>query len=202
MTTPNALNDRKTRIQHAKAFLTDHPQETITTASRIYQLSRTTLSSSISATQKPLRKGGQNRILTPSQEQSLNRFIQSYLNHSQLPTRGVVLGAITCLRKLDGKPRPSDSWFTKWWKTQPIHKITTKPIARDRISAQDVKEVKEWFKKYKEVVKKYQVQSQDIFNFDETGFRVGCPKGEEIFVPLDVKEVKILYLYKSFTNNL
>jgi hypothetical protein len=38
-------------------------------------------------------------------------------------------------------------------------------------------------------VKKYQVRSQDIFNFDETGFRVSCPKGEEIFVPLDVKEV-------------
>ncbi len=203
MTTPNALLDQKTRIQHAKAFLIDNPQETIATASRIFQLSRTTLSSSIYATPKPyLRKGGQNRILTPSQEQSLNRFIQSYLNHSQLPTRGVVLGAITCLRKLDGKPRPSDSWFTKWWKTQPIHKITTKPIARDRISAQDVKEVKEWFKKYKEAVKKYQVQRQDIFNFDETGFRVGCPKGEEIFVPLDVKEVRILYLYKSFTNKL
>jgi hypothetical protein len=201
MTTPNALLDQKTRIQHAKAFLIDNPQETIATASRIFQLSRTTLSSSIYA--KPyLRKGGQNRILTPSQEQSLNRFIQSYLNHGQLPTRGVVLGAISHLRKLDGKPRPSDSWFTKWWKTQPIHKITTKPIARDRVSAQDVKEVKEWFKKYKEAVKKYQVQRQDIFNFDETGFRVGCPKGEEIFVPLDVKEVRILYLYKSFTNKL
>ena len=109
MTTPNALNDRKTRIQHVKAFLTDHPQETITTASRIYRLSRTTLNSSISATPKPLRKGGQNRILTRSQEQSLNRFIQSYLNYSQLPTRGVVLSAITYLQKLDGKPRPSNS---------------------------------------------------------------------------------------------
>src|SRR3981189_3783942 len=124
MTTPNALLDQKTRIQHAKAFLIDNPQETIATASRIFRLSRTTLSSSIHAKPKPyLRKGGQNRILTPSQEQSLNRFIQSYLNHGQLPTRGVVLGAITCLRKLEGKARPSESWFTKWWKTQPIHKI-------------------------------------------------------------------------------
>ena len=30
---------------------------------------------------------------------------------------------------------------------------------------------------------------EDIWNFDETGFRIGCPKGEEIYVPLDVKEV-------------
>jgi hypothetical protein len=27
-----------------------------------------------------------------------------------------------------------------------------------------------------------------IYNFDETGARVGCPKGEEILVPIDVKE--------------
>jgi hypothetical protein len=193
MTTPNALDDQKTRIQHAKTFLTDHPEETIATASRIFKLSRTTLSSSIHATPY-VRQGGHNRILTPSQEQSLHRFIKSYLDHNQLPTQGVVLGAITYLRRLESRPPPSDSWFKKWWKTQPMHKIKTKPIARDRISAQDTKEVKEWFKKYKEVVDKYQVQKKDIFNFDETGFRVGCPRGEEIYVPLDVKEVRIILL--------
>jgi hypothetical protein len=53
MTTPNALNDRKTRIQLAKAFLTEHPKESITTASKIYQLTRTTLSSSIHAPHVP-----------------------------------------------------------------------------------------------------------------------------------------------------
>jgi hypothetical protein len=200
MTTPNALDDQKTRIQHAKAFLTEHPEETITTASRIFKLSRTTLSSSIHATPH-VRHGGQNRILTPSQEQSINRFIQSYLDHNQLPTKGVILGAITYLRRLESLPPPSNSWFKKWWKTQPIHKIRTKPIARVRISAQDTKEVKEWFKKYKEAVDKYQVQKENIFNFDETGFRVGCPRGEEIYVPLDVKEVRIIYFISNLLTN-
>jgi hypothetical protein len=112
-----------------------------------------------------------------------------------------ILGAITHLRKLESLPPPSESWFKKWWKTQPIHKIKTKPIARDRISAQDTKEVKEWFKKYREVVDKYHVQKQDIFNFDETGFRVGCPRGEEIYVPLDVKEVRFIYFISSILIN-
>jgi hypothetical protein len=138
MTTPNALNDRKTRIQLAKAFLTEHPEESITTASKIY---RTTLNSSIHAPHIP--HGGQNRILTLSQEQSINRFIQLYLQHGHLPTKGVILSAITHLRRLESLPPPSDAWFKKWWKTQPIHKIKTKLIARDRISAQDIKEVKE-----------------------------------------------------------
>ena len=43
MTTPNAPNDQKTRIQLAKAFLTEHPEESITTASRIFKLTRTTV---------------------------------------------------------------------------------------------------------------------------------------------------------------
>jgi len=64
-----------------------------------------------------------------------------------------------------------------------------------------MKEVKEWFKKYREVVDKYHVQKQDIFNFDETGFRVGCPRGEEIYVPLDVKEVRFIYFISNLLIN-
>jgi hypothetical protein len=72
MSTPNDLENQKTRIQHAEAFLTDHLEETITTASKMCKLSRTTLSSSIHAT-SDVRQGGNNRILAaPSQEQSLN----------------------------------------------------------------------------------------------------------------------------------
>jgi hypothetical protein len=64
-----------------------------------------------------------------------------------------------------------------------------------------MKEVKEWFKKYREVVDKYHVEKQHIFNFDETGFRVGCPRGEEIYVPLDVKEVRFIYFISNLLIN-
>jgi hypothetical protein len=64
-----------------------------------------------------------------------------------------------------------------------------------------MKEVKEWFKKYREVVDKYHVEKQYIFNFDETGFRVGCPRGEEIYVPLDVKEVRFIYFISNLLIN-
>jgi hypothetical protein len=40
-------------------------------------------------------------------------------------------------------------------------------------------------------LEKYKIVPKDIYNFDETGFRVGCPKGEEIYVPQEVKEVYI-----------
>jgi hypothetical protein len=58
-----------------------------------------------------------------------------------------------------------------------------------RIIAQDKEEVKIWFEKYRETLKKYKISRKYIWNFDETGFRVGCPKGETIYVPSEVKEV-------------
>jgi uncharacterized protein YerC len=189
MATPNEINDLQTRIQEAKTWLQEHNEESITTASRIFKLSRTTLLSSIQRSSSYSR-GGLNRILTPNQEESIHLFIRSYLNHGLLPTKGVLLSAITRLRALENKPPPSDSWFQKWHKTQPLRKIKTKPIARVRITAQDKEEVTQWFGKYREAIKEYRIKSRtDIWNFDETGFRVGCPKGEEIYVPVDVKEV-------------
>jgi hypothetical protein len=33
------------------------------------------------------------------------------------------------------------------------------------------------------------ISRKDIWNFDETVFRIGCPRGEIIYVPMDVQEV-------------
>jgi hypothetical protein len=188
MATPNDITPLNTRIQQAKDWLKEHENETIVTASRIFKLQSTTLRSSIQRTpQGP--QGGQNRILSPNQENNLNQFIRAYLDHSLLPTKAVLLAAITRLRGLENKGPPTDRWFQKWWKTQPLHKVTTKPIAHDRITAQDKLEVEDWFKRYQLVLQKHDIQRKDIWNFDETGFRIGCPKGQQIYVPPEVKEV-------------
>jgi hypothetical protein len=190
MATPNEALDTKTRIRLAKEWLQERENETesMTTAARIFHINRTSLLYSIEKANNRSH-GGSNRILTSNQEQSIHQFIQSYLNHGLLPTKGALLSAITRLRALENKPPPSNSWFQKWWKTQPLRKIKTKPIARVRITAQDKEEVSQWFGKYREALKKHKITRGNVWNFDETGFRVGCPKGEEIYVPLDVKEV-------------
>ena len=101
------------------------------------------------------------------------------------------------MRKLENKPPPSKGWFRQWWKTQPLRKITTKPIARERITAQDKVEVQEWFKQYRKVLHNKKISRKDIWNFDETGFRIGCPRGEVIYVPDDVNEVSYPRIVRS-----
>ena len=122
MATPNDITPLNTRIQQAKDWLKEHENESVATASRIFKITKTTLYSSIKRTPQGPR-GGQNRILNPNQEKNLNRFIQSYLDHSLLPTKAVLLAAITRLRALENKGPPTDRWFQNWWKTQALHKV-------------------------------------------------------------------------------
>ncbi|KAJ5053983.1 uncharacterized protein L3040_000271 [Drepanopeziza brunnea f. sp. 'multigermtubi'] len=32
------------------------------------------------------------------------------------------------------------------------------------------------------------IRPKDIINFDETGFRIGCPRGTEVLVPRSIQE--------------
>ena len=77
----------------------------------------------------------------------------------------------------------------KWWKSNGLHKIKTKPIVVVRVTANDAEEVQKWFKRYRRTLRKYGFEPKDIINFDEAGFRVGCPKGQWILVPEDIKEL-------------
>ena len=71
-----------------------------------------------------------------------------------------------------------------------MHTITTKPIARDRVDTYNEKDIEEWFDKYRTTLAKYGIKrGKNIHNMDKSGARVGCPKGEEVVVPIEVKEM-------------
>jgi hypothetical protein len=57
--------------------------------------------------------------------------------------------------------------------------------------------VEEWFDKYKATLVKYSIRKgKNIHNIDESGVRVGCPKGEEVIIPIEIKE-----MYTSLLEN-
>jgi hypothetical protein len=57
------------------------------------------------------------------------------------------------------------------------------------MTAQQEQEIIQWFREYRITVGKYRIKRRNIMNFDEAGFRVGCPKGQYLLVPLDILEV-------------
>jgi hypothetical protein len=140
--TPNEKDPPKVRLRKAKAWLLENPGEKNATAARIFKVNGRTLSNSIKRETNPYY-GGQNRILSPAQEHAMHTFIRDWLEHGQKPTRAILFGAICKLRH--SRPPPSQNWFLKWWKKKGLHKVKTKPIAKVRVTAQDEKEVEEWW---------------------------------------------------------
>ena len=93
---------------------------------------------------------------------------------------------------------PSSSWFTNWLRNNSsLYTIKTKPIAHARLNSHTEDDVKAWFQDYHDTLREYKIsKAKNVLNIDESGARVGCPTGEQVIVPSDVKE-----LYTSSPEN-
>jgi hypothetical protein len=182
------------RRQKAKHWLEANPTENIGTVCRLYQLNYHTLKSSIKRP-KWRPHGGHNKVLQEHQIKAIHTFIRDLLSYGIQPTMTLVFQAIYALKKASNPSAipSSKAWFGKWWKENRLHTIKSKPLAALRIVAQDEIEIQLWFKGYIRTIGELQIQRRHILNFDETGFRIGCPKGQTLLVPEDVLEVRISY---------
>ena len=72
--TPNQINDISTRLCKAKKFLQKNPKERKITATHIFNLSESTLQSSILRPQNS-RHDGHNQVLQQYQKKALHVFI-------------------------------------------------------------------------------------------------------------------------------
>jgi len=71
-----------------------------------------------------------------------------------------------------------------------LHTIKTKPIAHVRLTTHSEADLKAFFIEYQNTLTKYGIQrAKYIYNMDESGVRVGCPTGETVIVPTEIKEL-------------
>ena len=59
----------------------------------------------------------------------------------------------------------------------------SKPMDSKRKSAQNPETIDCWFQRFQREIIEYGITADRLWNFDETGFRVGCPKGVHVYVP-------------------
>jgi len=193
ITMPSQLNPiNEANIERALEFLAQNPSEKSVTASRIFKVNHATLRSRQrrqrqSQTHAP-GSGGCNKMLSGIQEVAIQRYIQRSYESGYGATRPMVFEAIC---DLIAPRRPSQRWFQQWISTQTehFHVVKTRPIERARVSAHQIEDVHAWFNEYEAFCTQLKVESANIFNFDEVGFRVGIASGQEVLVPKQVKEV-------------
>jgi hypothetical protein len=197
---PPKLDDNvEKRIQDALEFHAQNPDESIATVTRIFKIHGPTLRSRIRRQSQPpaqiskAKHGGHNKVLSDAQNESIRRYIRRSYEAGYGATKAMVFEAIGELKRAEipPKPAPSKSWFSNWIKTQThyFHAIKTRPIDRVRVSAHNLDDVRSWFQEYKDYCDQIGVKREDIYNFDEVGFRVGVAPGQEVLVPSHIREV-------------
>jgi hypothetical protein len=190
-------DEYKAAIANAVAFKHENPDENATTAARIHHVNPITVRSNLQREQLPkVKHGGQNKMLSNAQVDAIYKYVEDSYLSGYGATKAMVYAAIGCLKanQIPVKEPPSWRWFQIFMKEHPklFRTLKTKAIARVRVTAADVEEVKDWFHGFRTFCKEHDIEPGDVLNFDEAGFRVGVAPGEEIVVPAYVKEVSTL----------
>ena len=91
-------------------------------------------------------------------------------------------------------PQVGNHWVARFLKRRPEYRIKRQKILDlERKQAEGYKTLQEWFEKYKTECEKHEVLPEDIWNMNETGFRIRIGRDQLVIT----KQQKQLYLNVS-----
>ena len=190
-------------MQQALDWLRENPTEKPTTAARLHYITNEQSVQQAWRREKKRNKrptkaikgGGQNKILRPDQHQAIIQYaIDQATNGGKGATKQMMYNCAMYLRCQENKSLPTWRWFQKWLKTTlELHTIKTKPIASHRVDMHTEQDLREWFEtEYRPALEYTGIRSgKYIHNIDEKGCRIACPTGEDIVVPIGIKEMYV-----------
>jgi hypothetical protein len=199
---PRDLPDKE-KMQLALQWLRENPTESATTAARCHFIEkegslRTAWRRERKRNERPTKLvggAGWNRILRPDQHQALIRYAVDHATEGgRGATKQMMFNCAMYLRFQEKKSIPTWRWFQKWLKNTPeLHTIKTKPIASHRVDIHTEKDLHDWFEnEYRPALEYTGIRSgKYIHNMDEKGARIACPAGEEVVVPVGIKEMYV-----------
>lgn len=188
------LSTPKRDLPGALQFLKEHPHAVISQVARDYHVHRRTLTNHWKVLSKGTAKsnGGHNKILNAEQVQAIFLYIENQAHAGFSASREMIQGAVGWLLAQEKPPRPmpSSKWTYNFLKNLPlVQKAQTRPLELKRAAAQQPKDVEYWFRDYVQTLEYYEVYWINIWNFDEGGFRVGCIKEGEVWIPAYMEAV-------------
>lgn len=141
--------------------------------------------------------GGQNKALSTYQTEAICNYIRDQASRGFGASKSMILAAATELRAKQNQPPPSTRWLQRFLKQHPeFHTIRTKPLNSQRKTAQNKEVFEAWFWSYRQEIERLglELTPENIWNFDESGFQIGCLKATEVVVPVEILQVCIILL--------
>jgi hypothetical protein len=146
-------------------------------AARTYRVAKSTLQGRQNGRQSRQEAAAKRRLLLPHEEQELVTWIGSMQRRGFPPFLINVREMAYALRKrrLGKSAKPiGRCWVTRWLTS---HKDVKTSLSRSRdyqrFKNENRHQIQPWFQQVKDVIDKYHIHVDDIYNFDETGFAMG-----------------------------
>lgn len=121
-----------------------------------------------------------NKALTNEQEQAIRDYIHRLDSINQCARPRMVVGAANYLIRFENRT-VGHLWLNRFLKRNPeFHLRKQKPLSADRKDSHDLEDMTEYFNKLKRVMKEKGITEVDVWNMDETGFRIGCGRTQVV----------------------
>jgi hypothetical protein len=163
------------RLQLAIKALQASQVTNIRVASQLYNVPYATLYHRLRG--RTTRQDAQvnNRLLTTTEEKVLIQRIISLDNNGFSPTLQFVRGmANILLQQREPGKEVGPNWLTRWLRCH--DELVAKYLRKydyQRAKCEDPKVLGKWFELVQNTISKYGIVTEDIYNFDETGFQMG-----------------------------
>jgi len=140
--------------------------------------------------------GGQNKKLSEPQEEAVKLFLDRCIELGRpAKKRYIRQAANSILQAVTDAPKTiavSKDWTRRFIKRNPqYHRRRTKPLSAEHQAAQERTEIEKHFQFFQKLMLDLDIRLEDVWNFDETGFRIGCLLGQIVFTHTENKAVYI-----------
>lgn len=121
-----------------------------------------------------------NKVLSEAQELAICEYVERLDSWEMSARPQMVERAANYLLSLDGSNRVVGShWTRRFLDRHPeFLKRKQKPLAVQRKNAHSVKDMEDYFEAFRKLVEWLGLAPEDMWNMDETGFRIGCGKAQ------------------------
>lgn len=163
------------RLLLATQAYKSHKFKSINAAALAFDVSQSTLLRRINGVLPQRGSRSVNRLLTENEEEALIKWILAMDQRGISPRVGTVRQmALTLLTQRKPQGRVGKNWVTTFIENNEAIKARyNRKYDYQRAKCEDPELMQAWFVRIKTTIEAYGIQSDDIYNFDETGFQMG-----------------------------
>lgn len=179
------------RIAKAIKAIKDSTVKNASVAARQYYVPYSKLYHRLNGQPAVDSNGGHNKALSVEQEKALLLYIdRCHELRRACKHKHIELAANSLLLASGSTYTVSVSWTTRFIKRTGCLRHRTKPLSAERKAAQKRADIELHFEKFRRRYQELRMKPENLHNFDETGFRIGCLSGQIVFTQTD-KQVYI-----------